>query len=78
MKSAELQDKSPEELKDLQKATANELFQARLQNYTNQLDDTSSLPRRRRDLARIQTELRKRELAELEANVQKALAGESS
>jgi len=74
MKTSELKDKSVDELKELITTTGSELFQARLQNFTNQLDDTASLPRRRRDVARIQTELRRRELETLAESVKQALA----
>lgn len=74
MKTSELKDKSADELKELAKTTSGELFQARLQNFTNQLDDTASLPKRRRDIARIQTELRRRELEALAESVKQALA----
>ncbi len=74
MKTSELKDKSVDELKELIKTTSGELFQSRLQNFTNQLDDTASLPKRRRDVARIQTELRRRELETLAESVKQALA----
>ena len=81
MKASELKDQSVEELSTLGKSTSGELFQARLQNFTNQLDDTASIPKRRRDVARIKTELRRRELESLAASVKSALeagtAGES-
>ncbi|MEO7096048.1 MAG: 50S ribosomal protein L29 [Polyangiales bacterium] len=73
MKASELKDKSVEELSTLGKSTSGELFQARLQNFTNQLDDTASIPKRRRDVARIKTELRHRELESLAASVKSAL-----
>lgn len=73
MKASELKDKSDSELVELQKQVAGELFQSRLQNYTNQLDDTASIPRRRRDIARINSEIRRRELDALAAQVKQAL-----
>jgi large subunit ribosomal protein L29 len=80
MKANELKDKSVEELEGLVKSTSGEIFQSRLQNFTNQLDDTASIPKRRRDVARMKTELRRRELETLAASVKSALeagAGES-
>jgi large subunit ribosomal protein L29 len=74
MKTSDLREKSDAELVELEKQLAGELFQARLQNYTNQLDDTSSIPKRRRDVARVRTELRRRELDSLAQQVQQALA----
>ena len=76
MKTKELAEKSVDELKELARQSTSELFQARLQNYTNQLDDTSSVPKHRRDVARINTELRRRELDAMRAQIEKA--GEQS
>ena len=44
-----------------------ELFNLRFQNVTGQLDNTSRLGLTRRDIARINTELRSREIAAAEA-----------
>jgi large subunit ribosomal protein L29 len=76
MKASELKDKSETELLDLHKQIEGELFQSRLQNYTNQLDDTASIPRRRRDIARIKSELRRRELDALAQQVKAAIAAQ--
>ena len=78
MKANELKDKSDSELVELEKSLAGELFQARLQNYTNQLDDTASIPRRRRDIARVKSEIRRRELDALAQQVKQALAAQES
>lgn len=78
MKASELKDKSDSELAELSKQIEGELFQSRLQNYTNQLDDTASIPRRRRDIARIKSELRRRELDALAQQVKQALAAQQS
>jgi large subunit ribosomal protein L29 len=78
MKTNELKDKSDAELVELEKSIAGELFQARLQNYTNQLDDTASIPRRRRDIARVKSEIRRRELDALAQQVKQALAAQES
>ncbi len=78
MKSKELKDKTVDELAELAKIRTNELFQARLQNFTNQLDDTSSITKARKDVARIQGELRRRELEVLAAEIQSQLAAASS
>ncbi len=72
MKARELKDKSDAELNELHKTLQNELFQARLQNFTNQLDDTSSIPKKRHDLARIAGELRRRELEALAKQAESA------
>ena len=50
-----------------------ELFNLRFQNATGQLDDTSRLTVVKRDIARVLTELRTREIADAEA-----LAAEAS
>jgi len=78
MKQTELKEKSDGELAELAKSLRGELFQSRLSNFTNQLDDTSSIPKKRRDLARILTEQRRRELAALTAGVQQALSSQES
>jgi large subunit ribosomal protein L29 len=44
-----------------------ELFNLRFQNATGQLDDTSRLTAVKREIARILTELRTREIADAEA-----------
>ncbi len=44
-----------------------ELFNLRLQNATGQLDDTTRLTALKRDIARVLTELRAREIADAEA-----------
>lgn len=63
MKAKQLRERSVEELKDLEKSLPRELFNARMKNFTNQLDDTSSLGKSRKDLARVKTLLRQKELA---------------
>jgi large subunit ribosomal protein L29 len=78
MKASDLKDKSDSELVELEKSLMGELFQARLQNYTNQLDDTASIPRRRRDVARVKSEIRRRELDALAQQVKQALAAQES
>lgn len=44
-----------------------ELFNLRFQNATGQLDDTTRLTVLKRDIARVLTELRAREIADAEA-----------
>lgn len=62
MKVAELREKSGEELSTLSGELRRELFKARIQNHTNQLDSTAKLRSLRRDIARVATVLRQREL----------------
>jgi large subunit ribosomal protein L29 len=51
----ELRDCTPERLMDLEKSLRRQIFESRIRNYTNQLDDTASIKRARRDLARVKT-----------------------
>lgn len=60
MKAADLREKSVEDLTELQKSLVSDVFQNRLKNFTNRLDDTSSIRKSRRDLARVITILRER------------------
>ncbi|MCC6645184.1 MAG: 50S ribosomal protein L29 [Polyangiaceae bacterium] len=55
MKSKELREKSIDELLAHEKALYARLFESRLKNQTNRLDDTSSLPKTRREIARVKT-----------------------
>ena len=56
-KAADLRERTVEDLKELERTLAKELFSSRFKNFTNRLDDTSSLSKGRRDLARIKTVL---------------------
>ena len=58
MKASDLREKSPEDLRELGKTLASDVFQNRLKNFTNRLDDTSAIRKTRRDLARVATLLR--------------------
>ena len=60
MKASDLRERATEDLIQLRDMTRRELFQARMKNTTNQLDDTSLLAKSRRDVARIETILRQR------------------
>ena len=62
MKASDLREKSVEDLQELQRALSRDVFQSRLKNFTNRLDDTSSMRKTKRDLARVITLLREREL----------------
>ena len=59
---ADIRVKSIDELKELEGSLRGELFKARIQNPTNQLDSTAKLGKLRRDIARVLTVLRQREL----------------
>jgi large subunit ribosomal protein L29 len=63
MKAKDLRERSIEDLRDLEKSLAKDTFQNRFKNFTNRLDDTSLLPKTRRDLARVKTIIHQMELA---------------
>lgn len=60
MKAKELRDRTDEALKELEKSLQNDIFQAKFKNFTNRLNDTASVRRARRDLARVKTLLTQR------------------
>lgn len=62
MKAKDLKERSVEDLRELEKSLAKDVFTARFKNFTNRLDDTSSINKARRDLARVKTLLRQQEL----------------
>lgn len=62
MKAADLREKNVEDLQELAKTLARDVFQNRLKNFTNRLDDTSTIGKTRRDVARVATLLREREI----------------
>lgn len=62
MKASELNAKSVEELKALEGDLRKQLFQNRFANYTNRLDSTAKIPATRRDIARVLTALRQKEI----------------
>lgn len=64
MTAAEMRQRQSEELRSLQDEMREDLFRLKMQHYTGQLDRVSRLKETRRDIARIQTILRERELAE--------------
>jgi len=64
MKAADLRERATDDLEQLRDLTRKELFQAKMKNCTNQLDDTSLLKKARQDIARIETILRQRKQAE--------------
>lgn len=60
LKAKDLNERSLEDLKELEKSLRADLFQNRLKNFTNRLDDTSNISKARRDLARVLTVLKSR------------------
>jgi large subunit ribosomal protein L29 len=67
MIAKDLKARSTEDLRELQVSLKKELFGNRMKNYTNQLEDTSQLQKARRDLARVASILREREIKEASA-----------
>ena len=59
---AHLREQSIDELNTLEGDLARRLWKARFDNHTGQLDDTGSIQRLRRELARVKTILTEREL----------------
>lgn len=55
MKAKDLKERSVEDLKELAKSLRKDYFQNRLKNFTNRLDDTSSIRKARQELARVLT-----------------------
>lgn len=75
MKAKDLRERSNDDLKELEKSLAKDVFQARFKNFTNRLDDTSTIKKAKRDLARVKTLLRQTELnaaANADANTKEA------
>ncbi|MFB6351101.1 MAG: 50S ribosomal protein L29 [Bradymonadaceae bacterium] len=70
MNPSELRERDDQGLRDLQDELQNELFQLEMQHHTGQLQETSQLKETRRDIARIKTILRERELADEDSNDQ--------
>ena len=64
LKGAEIKDLPVDELQQRLTDTKEELFNLRFQNATGQLDNYSRLGELKRDIARIKTVLRRRELEE--------------
>ena len=64
MNATDLRAKSLDELRELSDDCRKELFELRFKHYTSQLVDTSSLRKTRRQIARIETVIRERELAQ--------------
>lgn len=63
MKPAEIRELSAEDLESKLKDARAELFNLRFQMATSQLDNTARVKQVKKDIARIQTEMRARELS---------------
>lgn len=68
MKSKDLRERSDADLRELEKSLLRDHFTYRFKNFTNLLDDTSTLRKARKDLARVKTILRERELVQQTKN----------
>ncbi len=66
-----------EELRQQLAQTRDELFRLQLGQYTNQVTSTAAITNKRRDIARLMTILRGRELG-LETQAQKSASGEAA
>jgi large subunit ribosomal protein L29 len=66
MKAKDLTERTDDALRELEKSIQNDIFQAKFKNYTNRLNDTASVRRLRRDLARVKTILTQRSAAATE------------
>lgn len=64
MKASELREKSTEELNEELAKLNEELFKLRFQNATHNLENPVQLRTVRRDIARVKTLIRERELSE--------------
>ena len=73
-RASELRAKSDADLVEEAKSVARRLFQSRMKNFTNQLDNTAGLKAGRREIARVKTVLRERALA---GQAQQATKGEA-
>ena len=62
MKAKDLRERSNDDLKELEKSLAKDTFTVRFKNFTNRLDDTSTINKTKRDLARVKTLLRQAEM----------------
>ncbi len=63
MKASEIRDMSIEDLNQKLQEARTELFNLRFQMATSQLDNTARVKTVKKDIARISTELRAREIA---------------
>jgi large subunit ribosomal protein L29 len=64
MKAAELREQTVEELRDREKELAEKLFALRLQRVTGQLESPAKVREARRELARVLTVIREKELGD--------------
>ena len=63
MKGIELREKSEAELAEMEQELRDELFRLRMIHFTGQLQRVSDLKEKRRDIARVLTVIREKQLA---------------
>lgn len=63
MKAKDLADRTLTDLAQMEKDLTRELWKTRVDNFTNQLDDTAKIRRTRRDVARVKTAITQRQSA---------------
>jgi large subunit ribosomal protein L29 len=76
MKASELTGQSDEQLGVALADTEKHLFQLRFQSATDRLETPSEIAKAKKDIARVKTEQRRRELAKLPALTAEAVAAE--
>ena len=76
MKAKDLHERTVEDLKELEKTLSKDLFDARFKNFTNRLDNTSSLRSSRREIARIKTVLAQKAKGAAPATMKSPVAAE--
>ncbi|MGB5810194.1 MAG: 50S ribosomal protein L29 [Polyangiales bacterium] len=64
MKPSDMRENTIEELTIMEGDLRRQLWKAHFDNHTSQLDDTSSIPKLRRDLARVKTILTERKASD--------------
>lgn len=62
MKAHEIREKTGQELRATLRSLREDFFNARFQHYNGQLENTQKLVHIRRDIARIETAMRERDL----------------
>jgi len=67
MKTAELREQSPEQLREELNALLKAQFSLRMQKATQQLTNTSQLAKVRRDIARVRTVMAQKEKGQVRA-----------
>jgi len=62
MKAVELREKTVEELREIEKELREKLFRLKMHHYTGQLESVAELKALKRDVARVLTVLKERNL----------------